>query len=227
MLVLIVEDEIELAKLIMEYLEDEGVECDHAARMNQAALLISENHYDVIVLDVNLPDGNGFDLCKQYRSEGINVPTIMLTARGAIEDKAQGFEAGVDDYLVKPFAMEELVMRLQALSQRGKRSDQLKVGEITLHISNRQAFIGQQALALSPDEWRFFLLLVSRQSETIPKDNIMAHMWPDDSGTEDALKMLLFRLRKQIRNALSDEGFNEDQVDVQTIRGVGLRLVSK
>lgn len=227
MLVLIVEDELELAKLIMEYLEDEGFECDHAARCGQARTLMAEQSYDVIVLDVNLPDGTGFDLCQQYRSEGINTPTIMLTARGALADKTQGFSAGVDDYLVKPFAMEELVMRLHALSQRGKRSDQLTVGIVTLQVAKREAYIGHYGMPLSPDEWRLFLLLVSREGETVPKDKIMSHMWPDDSGSEDALKMLLFRLRKQVRAGLVAESLAENRVDIQTVRGVGLRLVVK
>lgn len=144
MLVLIVEDELDLARLIIEYLEDEGFECDHAARASEADILITQNHYDVIVLDVNLPDGNGFDVCKRFRSNGINVPTIMLTARSSLEDKSKGFASGVDDYLVKPFTMKELVMRLNALSQRGKRSDQIQVGRVLVHVSQRKAFVAEQ-----------------------------------------------------------------------------------
>ena len=227
MLILIVEDEIELAGLIMEYLEDEGFECDHAARVSQARNFIEEHHYDVIVLDVNLPDGLGFELCREYRDKGVNTPTIMLTARGTLEDKSQGFDSGVDDYLVKPFAMEELVMRLHALSQRGKRSHQLDVGPIQLKVSNREAMINHQPLSLSPDEWRLFLFLVSRENEVLPKHKIMSHMWPDDTGTDDALKMLLFRLRKQIRTALVKQELDDDLVQIESVRGVGLRLLVK
>lgn len=115
MFVLLVEDQIPLAKLIIEYLEEEGFECDHGANKQQALHLIGQHSYDVIMLDVNLPDGSGFDVCRNYRAQGINTPTIMLTARASLADKSQGFDAGVDDYLVKPFAMEELVMRLRHL----------------------------------------------------------------------------------------------------------------
>ena len=225
MIVLIVEDQIPLAKLIIEYLTEEGFECDHAATKQQALTLITAHSYDVIILDVHLPDGSGFDVCRSYRAQGNNTPTIMLTARASLADKSQGFEAGVDDYLVKPFAMEELVMRLTALNQRGKRSDELSVGLLTLNVAQHQACLGQEVLKLSVDEWRLLLLLVSRAGEVVTKDTIMLHMWPDDLATEDALKMLVFRLRKQLKQALRIQNFEENKVEIQTIRSVGLKLV--
>ena len=227
MLILIVEDEVALAKLMIEYLEGEGIECDHATSVAQAKSLIQTHEFDVLVLDVNLPDGNGFALCADNRQAGLNTPTIMLTARSTLEDKSKGFAAGVDDYLVKPFAMEELVMRLHALAARGKRSDQFNLGPLTLYMSKREAWLGEQPLALTPDEWRLLLLLVSRENVAVTKDKLFSHMWPDDSGTDDALKMLVFRLRKQLRSALKQQNFSENAIEVQTIRCVGLKLVIK
>ena len=107
--VLLVEDELTLASLVCEYLENqdympERIVVDHAMKGQQALTLVEENTFDVLVLDINLPDMSGFQVCKTLRQRGINLPTIMLTARDSLDDKAQGFSAGADDYLVKPFA---------------------------------------------------------------------------------------------------------------------------
>ena len=100
MFVLLVEDEVPLAKLVCEYLLDEGIETDHAVKATQALQLLEEQSFDVLILDINLPDMSGFELCQLIRQRGLNIPTIMLTARHSLEDKEQGFRAGTDDYLV-------------------------------------------------------------------------------------------------------------------------------
>lgn len=230
MLVLLIEDEIEFAKLVVEYLECEGITCDHSSKGLSALTLIENNEYDVILLDVNLPDMTGFEVCAEYRNQGINTPTIMLTARSGINDKSQGFDAGVDDYLVKPFAMEELVMRLQALSQRGKRSAVIDLGVLRLNIQEKQAYLRlethNERLLLTPEEWRLLVFLAKRKHEIVSRILIMNHLWPDDYGSSDALKMLVLRLRKAIKKGLSDNHLDEETVQVATIRGVGLRLIS-
>ena len=229
MFILLVEDEIDFAKLVIEYLESEGIACDHSAKASTALTLIENNEYDVILLDVNLPDASGFEVCAQYRKQGINTPTIMLTARSSIDDKSQGFNAGVDDYLVKPFAMAELVMRLHALNQRGKRSAVINLGVLRLDVANKQSYIhvasSDQPLALTPDEWRLLLLLSKRGNEILSKAMIMNHLWPDDSASDDALKMLISRLRKAIRKGLTEHKLDEQSLQIETIRGVGLKLV--
>lgn len=223
MFVLLVEDEVPLAKLVCEYLAEEGIESDHAIKGQQALQLLEQHDFDVLILDINLPDMSGFDLCKQLRTRGINIPTIMLTARHSLEDKEQGFLAGTDDYLVKPFAMQELVMRLGALQQRANRSDVIQLGRLKLEVSKHSARIDQVELALSPDEWRL-LLLLSRENKTLGRDKIFDHLWPDGNGTDDGLKMLLFRLRKAISSTLQQANLREETLQIKTIRGIGLRL---
>ncbi|WP_283787142.1 response regulator transcription factor [Bermanella sp. WJH001] len=229
MLILLVEDETELAKLVIEYLENEGITCDHSAKGSSALSLIEHNEYDVIILDVNLPDINGFEVCRRYRQQGFNTPTIMLTARSSLDDKSKGFDAGVDDYLIKPFAMAELVMRLQALNQRGKRSSIIKLGDIHLNVSDRQAYIHLdpqgQTLSLTPEEWRLLVLLAKRKNEVVSKLSIMNHLWPDESATDDALKMLVSRLRKAVRQGLAKHKLDDQLIKIDTVRGVGLKLV--
>lgn len=223
MLVLLVEDEVPLAKLVCEYLAEEGIESDHAIKGQQALQLLEQHDFDVLILDINLPDMSGFDLCKQLRARGINIPTIMLTARHSLEDKEQGFLAGTDDYLVKPFAMQELVMRLGALQQRANRSDVIQLGRLNLEVSKHSARIDQVELALSPDEWRL-LLLLSRENKTIGREKILDHLWPDGLGSDDGLKMLLFRLRKTILSTLQQANLREETLQIKTIRGIGLCL---
>lgn len=223
MLVLLVEDEVPLAKLVCEYLADEGIESDHAIKGQQALQLLEQHDFDVLILDINLPDMTGFELCKQLRARGMNIPTIMLTARHRLEDKEQGFLAGTDDYLVKPFAMQELVMRLRALQQRGNRSDVIQLGQLKLEVSKHSAYIAQVELALSPDEWRL-LLFLTRENKTLGRDKILDHLWPDGLGSDDGLKMLLFRLRKAISTTLQEANLCEEALQIKTIRGVGLRL---
>jgi len=223
MFVLLVEDEVPLAKLVCEYLAEEGIESDHAIKGQQALKLLEQHDFDVLILDINLPDMSGFDLCKQLRDRGINIPTIMLTARHSLEDKEQGFLAGTDDYLVKPFAMQELVMRLGALQQRANRSDVIQLGRLKLEVSKHSARIDQVELALSPDEWRL-LLLLSRENKTLGREKILDHLWPDGLGSDDGLKMLLFRLRKTILSTLQQANLREETLQIKTIRGIGLRL---
>ena len=227
MLVLLVEDEVPLAKLVCEYLLEEGIEADHAVKAQQALQLLEQQAFDVLILDINLPDMTGFELCQLIRQRGINIPTIMLTARHRLEDKEQGFLAGTDYYLVKPFAMQELVMRLQALKQRANRSDKIQLGKLMLEVSKHKAFIkhdkAQHEIALTPDEWRL-LLLLSREDKTVSREKIFEQLWPDDNGTDDGLKMLLFRLRKTLANTLVRAKLNENVLMIKTIRGIGLRL---
>lgn len=229
MLILLVEDEIEFAKLVIEYLEGDGISCDHSAKGLPALTLIENNEYDVIVLDANLPDISGFEVCSQYRQQGFNTPTIMLTARSTIDDKSQGFDAGVDDYLVKPFAMAELVMRLNALNQRGKRSSIIKLGALSLNVSDKQAYIHKdlnaQVLPLTPEESRLLLFLAKRKNEVVSKNTIINHLWPDDSAADDALKMLVSRLRKALRNGLARHELDHHSIQIETIRGIGLKLI--
>ena len=226
--VLLVEDELTLASLVCEYLENqdympERIVVDHAMKGQQALALIEENTFDVLVLDINLPDMSGFQVCKTLRQRGINLPTIMLTARDSLDDKAQGFSAGADDYLVKPFAMAELVMRLQALQQRGKRSHQLQQGELLLAIDDHKASIAGFELSLTADEWRLLVLLV-RADKVLSRNVIMMQLWPDESGTDDALKMLIHRLRKTIQKTLQQGQLTEDTVTIKSLRNVGVVL---
>jgi DNA-binding response OmpR family regulator len=138
LLLLLVEDDLDLAIAVIEYLELEDILCDHAANGNAGLNLILHHHFDAVILDLHLPKMNGLQVCEPLRLQGIDVPVLMLTARDTLDDKLNGFAKGADDYLVKPFAMEELIVRIRVLARR--RSGQvrrLSVGDLVLDLQQK------------------------------------------------------------------------------------------
>ena len=217
MLALLLEDEISLAQLVVEYLQDEGIECDHAANGHQALQLIKDQTFGVLILDINTPGVNGLQVCEQVRQRGINTPIIMLTARGDLQDKLKGFDLGADDYLVKPFAMEELVARIQVLARRRQRSQVICIGDLSLNLDEKKVQRNQVNIHLSPDEWRLILVLARNSPAVVNRITLEDEMWPQGAPSKDAFKMLVYRLRK----ALDVDGLPPL---LQTIRGAGLAL---
>ena len=217
MLALLLEDEVSLAQLVVEYLQDESIECDHATNGRQALQLIKDQTFDVLILDINMPGLNGLQVCEQVRQSGINTPIIMLTARGDLQDKLKGFDLGADDYLVKPFAMEELVARIQVLARRRQRSQVICIGDLSLNLDEKKVQRNQVNIHLSPDEWRLILVLARNSPAVVNRITLEDEMWPQGAPSKDAFKMLVYRLRK----ALDVDGLPPL---LQTIRGAGLAL---
>ena len=159
--VLLVEDDIDLAATIVDYLDIESINCDHASNGLMGLELIQRNHYQMMMLDINMPKMDGLTLCNTVREKGLDIPILMLTARDSLDNKLQGFEAGSDDYLVKPFAMRELVARVQVLAKR--RSGEVKrlvLGDLILDLNQRSAQLQQRTLKLSPIAFKLLEVLV-------------------------------------------------------------------
>ena len=152
--ILLVEDDIDLASSTADFLALEGITCDHAYNGQAGLKLATENSYQVLVLDLMLPRMDGITLCEKLRQQGTDTPVLMLTARDTLEDKIAGFRAGTDDYLVKPFAMEELAMRVRALAvRRSGQVRKLQVGALTLNLDSRHASRDGVTLKLTPSGW--------------------------------------------------------------------------
>ncbi|MCO7224259.1 response regulator transcription factor [Pleionea sp. CnH1-48] len=217
MLLLLVEDDLALAELVIEFLQEEGMECDHTVNGHHALELIQQHKYEVIILDINLPGQNGFDVCQTMRSQGIKTPCIMLTARDSVEDRVTGLGQGADDYLVKPFAMAELVARLQALVRRHDHQTQLSVADLTLFVEEHRIERGGQSVSPSPEEWKLLLHLVRQSPSVVPRSELEDLLWPEGAPSKEAFKMVVYRLRK-----LVDGGHQEALL--HTVRGVGLVL---
>lgn len=197
--VLIVEDDLDLAATLMDYLELEGISCDHAANGAAGLQLISHHYFDVMILDVNMPRMDGLTVCRKMREQGINTPILMLTARDTLDDKLAGFAVGSDDYLVKPFEMRELIARIQVLAhRRSGQTNILSLYGVDADFSSKTLKRQQSSLQLSPTGWKILEVLMRKSPEVVSKKQLLKAVWGDDLPDSDSLKVHLFKLRQQV-----------------------------
>ena len=212
---LLVEDDLDLATSLIEYLELEGVTCDHAANGVHGLQLAREYKYDVIMLDLMLPKLDGLSLCASLRRDGLDVPVLMITARDTLDSKIEGFEAGSDDYLVKPFALKELLLRVQALAKR--RSSQPRryvVSDLEVDTEQHQATRAGIKLALSPKEWALLEYMAKMSPNIALRDEIQRAVWGESLPDSNSLKVHMHKLRQKV-----DKPFSHPLI--KTIPGVG------
>ena len=216
--VLLVEDDIDLATTIVDYLEIESIECDHASNGLMGLSLLENNHYQMIILDVNMPKMDGLTLCNTLRERGLDIPILMLTARDTLENKLQGFAAGSDDYLTKPFAMKELVARVQVLAKR--RSGEVKrlvLGDLILDLNQHSAQIKHNTLKLSPIAFKLLEAFVRVSPQALSRQQIMQTVWGDEQPDSNSLKVHIYHLRKMLETAT-------DSIKLETVSGVGFAI---
>ncbi|WP_339673660.1 response regulator transcription factor [Dasania marina] len=223
--VLLVEDDIDLATTIVDYLDIESISCDHASNGLMGLSLLEANHYQMIMLDINMPKMDGLTLCNTLRERGMDIPILMLTARDSLEHKLQGFEAGSDDYLVKPFAMKELVARVQVLAKRRSgEARRLVLGDLTLDITQRSALLNQKSLnqkplKLSPIAFKLLEVLVRASPQAVSRQQIMQAVWGDEQPDSNSLKVHIHHLRKQLDAEASS-------ISLETVSGIGFAIKS-
>jgi len=221
--VLLVEDHRTLAESIGAYLEATGFVVDYAADGLSALHLAVTNTYDAIVLDIGLPGVNGLEVCKRLRNEArSSTPIIMLTARDQLDDKLAGFDAGADDYLVKPFAMPELEARLLAIIRRRQAdafADRYVIGDLTLDVAAADVHRAGKRIRLSRKQFDMLKVLMRESPNVVTREGLERALWGDDVPDSDALRSHLYNLRK-----LVDKGF--DQELIETVPGVGFRIRS-
>ncbi|MEX0899509.1 MAG: response regulator transcription factor [Gammaproteobacteria bacterium] len=218
--VLIVEDNRDICGNIAAYLEKHGYVLDFAYDGISAMHLAVSNTYDVIVLDLMLPRMDGLSLCRKLRADAdVETRVLMLTARDTLDDKLKGFEAGADDYLVKPFALQELHARLQALYTRSHRKTDrlLTVGDLTLNRSTRQVHRAGRRIDLTPAGMRLLQRLMEEAPWVVARDDLETLLWADERPDGDALRSHLYRLRQAI-----DGPF--DSPLIHTVHRIGYRI---
>ncbi len=218
---LIVEDDIDLAKTMVEYLALEDMTCDHASNGVTGLDLAKQHHFDVILLDINLPLLDGLSLCQQLRQFGNDTPVLMITARDQLDDKVDGFQVGTDDYLVKPFELKELSVRINALARR--RSGQMQLLsylDLEMNLNERIAKRNGQQLKLSPMTWRLLETLLRHAPNVVSKQMLEQAVWGEDVPDSNSLKVHMFNLRKII-----DEPYPTPLL--QTVSGHGFALRAK
>lgn len=218
--VLIVEDNRDICANIAAYLEKHSYILDFAYDGISAMHLALTNPFDVIVLDLMLPGMDGLSFCKKLRADAnIDKPVLMLTARDTLDDKLKGFEAGADDYLVKPFALQELHARLQALYKRshGKTDNLLTVGELTLNKSTLQVYRAGLRVDLNPTCMKLLQRLMEEAPAVVDRDALETLLWADELPDGDALRSHMYKLRQAI-----DRPF--DSPLIHTVHRIGYRI---
>lgn len=222
--VLLVEDHLALAQTVCLFLENAGFVIDYAAEGATGLHLANTNRYDVIILDVMLPGLSGLDVCERLRRDvGVTVPILMLTARDALEDKLKGFEAGADDYLVKPFDLPELQARLFAMTRRQSGALEHKPIEIAdLRIDMRAQSVTRAgtALKLTPTGYRILLALARQSPGYVAKENLEQEIWGDTLPDSDTLRSHLYQLRQVV-----DKPF--ETALIESRQGFGIRLLPR
>ena len=197
--VLLVEDNAQLAATIIDYLMLSNIQCDYASNGLAAVKFACENQYHAILLDINLPKMNGLEVCESVRNQGIETPVLMLTAKDTLADKLAGFDAGTDDYLVKPFEMDELVARIKALANR--RSVQVKkltLADVVMDLSRKTLTRAGQAIEVTPTGWIILEVLMRNSPNVVTRKTLEYAIWQDEVPDTDLLKVHLYRLRQQL-----------------------------
>ncbi|NVO99968.1 response regulator transcription factor, partial [Photobacterium damselae subsp. damselae] len=198
----------------------EGMTIDCAYHGEAALNLVKENHYDVIIMDIMMPKLDGINAVKKLREEQFcNTPILFLTAKDQLEDKIAAFKAGGDDYLLKPFAMEELCLRLYALSNRGPRQDigELKFADIIINTRTDEVKRAETEIKLSRIQLKILKLLMRQAPSIVSRQEVIESIWGDETPSSDALRSHIYGLR----NAL-DKGFETSRLE--TIHGQGYRI---
>jgi DNA-binding response OmpR family regulator len=220
-LILLVEDNRSLSEMVGEYLESRGFGVDYAGDGLDGYRLAAENSYDVIVLDLMLPRLDGLELCRRLRNEAKKAtPVLMLTARDTLSDKVNGLDAGADDYLVKPFAIQELEARVRALIRRDRRqvsAEVLKISDLVLDTASLRATRAGQELTLSPIGLRLLTILMRESPRVVSRRDIEREIWGDGLPDSDTLRSHLYNLRKVV-----DRPF--DKPLLHTVQTAGYRI---
>lgn len=221
MKILVIEDNKDIAENIADYFEPSGHTLDFAADGVTGLHLAVTQRFDVIVLDLMLPGIDGITLCQKLRQEGkVNTPVIMLTARDQLDDKLMGFQAGADDYLVKPFSVKELEVRIQALVKRSQTAPvdmNLQLADLQYNPDTLEAYRAGQKLELNPIQRRLLEILLKNSSRVVSREELERHIWGDILPDNDVLRTHIYSLRNII-----DKPF--DKKLLHTIHGAGYRL---
>jgi DNA-binding response OmpR family regulator len=220
MRLLLVEDDPELAAILTAGFREQGIDVVHAGTFAAGRSLAASGNYDVILLDVMLPGGSGFDLCRRLREGGVETPILMLTAKDALDDRVMGLDAGADDYLVKPFAFRELLARVRALNRRAPSlvPKKVAIADLEIDLSGKRATRGGKAIDLTAKEFSLLEFLATHKDIVVDRASISAHVWDENHDPfTNVLEVLVRRLRRKI-----DDGFEPKLI--HTMRGAGYRF---
>lgn len=222
--VLVVEDEVSLAMEMVSFLKSENFLCDTAFTGNEASEKIAVNLYDFVLLDLGLPDYNGLDLIKEARRTGSEASFIIITARGAVEDKVKGLDLGADDYLAKPFALVELLSRINAVARRKFKivSQDIILGEFSMQVQARKLVCRSREVDLTRKEYDLLHYLVLNRGRVLTRQQLYEHIWGnmlDDQYDSNFIDVHIKNLRRKLN-------LHAPSPWLETVRGVGYRVTA-
>jgi heavy metal response regulator len=220
MRILVVEDEQAISAFVVQGLTEAGYAVDLAADAAECLYWIAIAEYDVIVLDVMLPDQDGLTVCAELRRRGLHAPVLMVTARDTVNDRVAGLDSGADDYLIKPFAFAELLARIRALLRREPtfKGTVLQVADLEMDTAHRTVRRGGQQIALTSKEYSLLEYLMRNPNQILTRSTIAEHVWNYDfDNLTNLIDVHIFALRRKLDDA-------HDLKLLQTVRGVGYRL---
>lgn len=201
MRILVVEDDPKVQGLLAKGLREESYAVDTASDGKEALYQLSINDYDAVILDVMIPSPDGFEVLRELRGKGLRLPVLMLTARDAVEDRIQGLDLGADDYVVKPFAFDEIVARMRALLRRGEtlRSKTLTVEDLVIDTHSRSASRGGRSISLTTKEYALLEFLARNQGRVVGREEIAEHVWDESfDPLSNLIEVYVNRLRKKV-----------------------------
>lgn len=220
MRILLIEDEKRVASFIERGLKEEHYAVDVAPNAEKGLFLADINTYDLIILDIMLPDKDGVTLCREFRAKKINIPILMLTARDTIKDKVRGLNAGADDYLTKPFAFEEFLARVRALLRKNhsNKTTTLRIGDLELNQLEHTVTRAGRGIILANKEYALLEYLMLHANEVVTRTMISEHVWNEDfDSLTNVFDVYIYRLRTKI-----DKGFPRPLI--HSMRGAGYIL---
>jgi DNA-binding response OmpR family regulator len=220
MKILLVEDHTRLADVTKRALVEDGYVVDIANGGQEALDMFDINQYDMVVLDIMLPEIDGLTVCRTIRKTNVNIPIIMLTAKDGLNDRIEGLDIGADDYLVKPFSFAELSARIRALQRRGVKADAtiLKVGDLELNPATKSVMINHEILNLTAKEFTLLHYFMRHNDRVIPKNELLEHAWDMNyEGLSNVVETYVRYLRQKMKLAGS-------RSSIDTLRNLGYRL---
>ena len=223
MRLLLVEDDPLIADAVVEALKDSHYAVDHATDGAMADEFAAVNHYDVIVLDWGIPEVSGIDLLRRWREQGLTTPVLMLTGRVEVADRVDGLDSGADDYLTKPFSVQELLARLRSLLRRRERTllVELAAGDVVMNQAGHRVTVAGEPIELSPKEFSLLEYLLHHVDEVVTRTDISEHIWDDSfDSLSNVIDVTIHRLRRKI------DGDRTDRL-LTTVKGVGYILNSE
>jgi DNA-binding response OmpR family regulator len=222
MKILIIEDEISLNESIILYLKNEGFVCESAPNFEEASQKINDYHYDIIVADIILPDGNGLDLVRELKAHKTDSGIIIISAKDSLDDKLMGLDLGADDYLTKPFHLAELNSRIKSLIRRRKfdGNNEIVFNEIIIDPEKAEVKVKNQTISLTRKEYDLLLFFISNKGRVLTKESIAEHLWGDNIDAIDSFDFIFSHI-KNLRKKIVAAGGKDY---IKTIYGMGYKF---